>query len=72
MSNHFDDLYSRELNKGKLLSKVILYEFQHITKNGQMHVTMNACCQLHQEKTFLSGQNGCYRVDVLSQSRQRH
>jgi hypothetical protein len=31
MSNPFHDLYSHELNKGELLSKFLVYEFEHIT-----------------------------------------
>jgi len=40
MSNPFYDLYCHELNKAELLSKILLYEFDHITKKGGMCVTM--------------------------------
>jgi len=30
----FYDLYSHGLNKGELLSKILLYELEHITKKG--------------------------------------
>jgi len=30
----FYDLYSLELKKGELLSKILLYEWEHITKKG--------------------------------------
>jgi hypothetical protein len=32
--------YSYELNKGELLSKILLYELEHITKKGGKFVTM--------------------------------
>jgi len=38
-------------------------------KKGTIWQNMRGC---HQQKTFLSGQNGSVRVDVLRQSRQRH
>jgi hypothetical protein len=38
MWNPFYDLYSHESNKGELLSKFLVYEFEHITKNGWMGV----------------------------------
>jgi hypothetical protein len=31
---HFYYLYSHELNKGEPLSKILLYELEHITKKG--------------------------------------
>jgi len=40
MSNPFYDLYSHEPNKGELLSKFLVYEFEHITKKGRMCVIM--------------------------------
>jgi len=38
MSYPFYDLYSYEPNKGELLSKILVYEFEHITKNGRTGV----------------------------------
>jgi len=35
MSYPFYDLYSYEQNKGELLSKILVYEFEHITKKGR-------------------------------------
>jgi len=47
MSNPFYDLYCHELNKGGLLSKILLlYEFEHITKKGGMCVTTISFSQL--------------------------
>jgi len=46
MSYPFYDLYSYELNKGELLSKILVYEFKHITKNGRMCVIMISFSQL--------------------------
>ena len=46
MSNPFYDLYCHEPNKGELLSKILLYEFEHITKKGGMCVTMVSLSQL--------------------------
>jgi hypothetical protein len=40
ISNHFYDLYCHKPNKGELLSKFLLDEFEHITKKGGMCVTM--------------------------------
>jgi hypothetical protein len=40
MSYPFYDLYSYELNEGELLSKILLYELEHITKKGGKCVTM--------------------------------
>ena len=40
MLNPFYDLYCHELNKGGSLSKILLYEFEHITKKGGMCVTV--------------------------------
>jgi len=40
MSNPFYDLHCHKPNKGELLSKFLLYEFEHITKKGGMCVTM--------------------------------
>jgi len=36
----FYDLFSHELNKGELLSKILLYELEHITKKGGKYVIM--------------------------------
>ena len=38
MSYPFYDLYSYEQNKGELLSKILVYEFEHITKKGRTGV----------------------------------
>jgi hypothetical protein len=46
MSYPFYDLYSHELNKGQLLSKILLYELEHITKKGGKFVTMISFSQL--------------------------
>jgi len=35
MSYPFYDLYSYEQNKGELLSKILVYELEHITKKGR-------------------------------------
>jgi len=40
MWNPFYDIYCHEPNKGELLSKIRLYEFEHIMKKGGMRVTM--------------------------------
>jgi len=40
MSYPFYDLYSYELNKGELLSKILVYEVEHTTKNGGKCVIM--------------------------------
>jgi len=40
MSNPFYDLYCHEPNKGELLSKFLVYEFEYITKKGRMCVIM--------------------------------
>jgi hypothetical protein len=40
MSNPFYDLCCHRPNKGELLSKILLYEFENITKKGKMFVTM--------------------------------
>jgi len=45
MSNPFYDLHCHELNKGELLSKILLYEFEHITKIGGMCVTIISVSQ---------------------------
>jgi len=34
------DLYSHEVNKGELLSKILLYEFEHIPKKSGNCVIM--------------------------------
>jgi len=36
----FHGLYSHELNKGELLSKMLLYELEHMTKKGGKCVIM--------------------------------
>ena len=41
----FYDLYSHELNKGELLSKILLYELEHITKKCGKCVIMISCSQ---------------------------
>jgi len=46
MSNPVYDLYCHELNKGELLSNILLYEFEHITKKGGMCVAMIAFSRL--------------------------
>jgi hypothetical protein len=38
MSYPFYDLYSYEPNKGELLSKILIYEFEHITKTDRKGV----------------------------------
>ena len=38
MSYSCNDLYSYEPNKRELLSKMLVYEFEHITKKGRMGV----------------------------------
>jgi hypothetical protein len=40
MTYPFDNHYSHELNKGELLSKIILYQFEHITKKDGKCVIM--------------------------------
>ena len=45
MSNPFYDLSCHKPNKGELLSKILRYEFEHITKKGGMRVTMIAFSQ---------------------------
>jgi len=40
MSNPFYVLYSHEPNKGELLSKFLVYEFEYITKKSRMCVIM--------------------------------
>jgi hypothetical protein len=45
MSNPFYDLYCPELNKGELLSKILLYKFEYITKKGAMCMTMISISQ---------------------------
>ena len=41
----FYDPYSHEQNKGELLSKFLVYEFEHTTKTGRMCVIMISFCQ---------------------------
>jgi len=36
----FYDFYSHELNKGELLSKILLYELEHMIKKGWKCVSM--------------------------------
>jgi hypothetical protein len=38
MSYPFYDLYSYEQNKGELLSKILVYKFENITKKGRTGV----------------------------------
>ena len=40
MSNHFYDLYCPQPNRGELESLILLYEFEQITKNGGICVTV--------------------------------
>jgi len=40
MSYPIYDLYSHELNKGELLSMILVYEFEHTTKKDRMCVIM--------------------------------
>jgi hypothetical protein len=40
MSYPFYDRYRHEPNNGELVSKILLYELEHITKNGGMCVIM--------------------------------
>jgi hypothetical protein len=46
ISNRFYDLYRHEPNKGELLFKILLYKFEHITKQDGMCVTMISFFQL--------------------------
>ena len=46
LSYPFCDLYSHEVNKSELLSKILLYELEHIPKNGGMCVIMISFAQL--------------------------
>jgi len=41
----FNDLYSHEPNKRELLSKMLVYEFEHITKKGRICVIMISVSQ---------------------------
>jgi len=45
MSYSFYDLYSHDLNKGELLSKILLYELEYITKKGGKCVIMTSFSQ---------------------------
>jgi len=40
VSYPFNDLYSHEPNRGELLSMIVVYEFEHITKTGRICVFM--------------------------------
>jgi len=40
------DLYSHELNKRELHSKILLYQLEHITKNGGKSVIMISFSEL--------------------------
>jgi hypothetical protein len=40
MSNPIYDLYCHDRNKPELLSKILLYKFEHISKKGIMCVAM--------------------------------
>ena len=42
----FYDLYSHELNKGEPLSRILLYQMEHITKKGGKCVIMIFFSQL--------------------------
>jgi hypothetical protein len=46
MSNPFYYLYSHERNKGELISKFRVYEFEHITKKHRTCVSMISFSQL--------------------------
>jgi len=46
MSYPFHDPYSDEQNRGELISKIQVYEFEHITKTGGMCVIMMSLSQL--------------------------
>jgi len=46
MSDPFYDFYSHDPNKGELLSKLLVYELEHITKKGRMCVIMISFSQL--------------------------
>jgi len=45
MSYPFYDLYSHELNKGELLSKILLYELEHKTKKGGKYLIIISFAQ---------------------------
>jgi len=45
MSYPFYDLYSHEPNNGEFPSKILVYEFEHLTKKGRMCVIMNSFSQ---------------------------
>ena len=45
MSNPFYDLHSHEPNKGELLCKFLIYEFEHIPKKDRMCVIINSFSQ---------------------------
>jgi len=40
------DLYSRDPNKGELLSKLLVYKFEHITRKGRMCMILISVSQL--------------------------
>jgi len=46
MSYPFYDLYSREQNKGEILSKFLVYEVEHITNKGRMCAILISFSQL--------------------------
>ena len=46
MSYSIYDLYSHELNKGEHLCKIVLYEFEHLTKKGGKCVIMISFSEL--------------------------
>jgi len=46
LSYPFYDLYSHELKKGELLSKILLYELEHITKKGWKCISMFSSSEL--------------------------
>jgi hypothetical protein len=46
MSNPFYNLYSHEPNNGEHLPKFLVYDFEHITKKGQMAVIIIFVSQL--------------------------
>jgi len=46
MSYPFYEIYSPEPKKGEILSKIVVYEFEHRTKKGRMCVIVNSFSQL--------------------------
>jgi hypothetical protein len=46
MAYPFYDLHSHEPNTSELLSKILVYDFEYITKKGRMFVIMTSSSQL--------------------------